>query len=147
MSEVVARECKFVTHIRANENRPDIHLIKERIYFSDGTSKPNLRILENYKRPFYITKEPYRNHKQKKEHESLIKVNEYWSTQSELVKEASKRLGIISRNPTYRDVALSPYIYGTDIDSRVFLKYQYRTFQNFVIKLITERKSPDQRYL
>ena len=126
MSEMIGRECKFVVHIPANNNREDTHLIKERLYFDDGTSKPNLRVIENYKRPFYITKEPYRNHKQKKEHEELIKLNEFWSTQSSLTKEAAKRLGIISRNPSYRDITMSPYIYGTDIDSRVFIKHFYK---------------------
>lgn len=126
MDDIISRECKFVTHIPAiYGTREDIHLVKELLTFKDGTTKPNLRIIENYKRPFYITKEFYRNHKQKKEHEEISKLNEYWSTQSSLVQEIAKRLGMIGRGKSYRDVAISPYLYGTDIDSRVFLKKQY----------------------
>ena len=88
-------EPKVIHHIPAEENvRDDIHVVKELITYEDGTTKRNLRMITNYKRPFWVTKEHYRNHKQKKESEELKKLNEYYCTQSDLAKETGMRLGI-----------------------------------------------------
>ena len=119
-------EPKVIHHIPAEENvRDDIHVVKELITYEDGTTKRNLRIITNYKRPFWVTKEHYRNHKQKKESEELKKLNEYYCTQSDLAKETGMRLGIYGKKLTMRDTSRSPYLYGTDVDSRVFLKNHY----------------------
>ena len=119
-------EPKVIHHIPAEENvRDDIHVVKEVITYEDGTTKRNLRLITNYKRPFWVTKEHYRNHKQKKESEELKKLNEYYCTQSDLAKETGMRLGIYGKKLTMRDTSRSPYLYGTDVDSRVFLKNYY----------------------
>lgn len=119
-------ECKFVHHIPyLHEVRPDTHLVKEYIHYTDGKIEKNLKIMTDFKRPFWITKEHYRNHQQKKESEELKKLTEYQATQSNLPREICKRLGKIVKNPTMRDVSSSPYLYGVDVDSRVFIKKWY----------------------
>lgn len=132
--KVKAIECKFVHHIPGSKYNPDIpgsvdrkdtHLVKEVIEYEDGTKERNIRLLYDFQRPFWITKEPYRRHKQKKESEELTKLREYSSTQSGLPIECAKRLSLVVRNPTMRDVTSSPYLYGTDVDSRVFVKKFY----------------------
>jgi len=127
MVEMVGRECKFVTHLAKIAGvRPDIHVIKETLHYSDGSLKDNLKIVKNYKRPFYVTKEHYRTHKQKKESEDLEKVNVHYSTESDLGRNIATRLG--SRyNGVYklRDVIDSPYIYGVDTRSTAIIKKAY----------------------
>lgn len=124
--EIKTIEPKVIHHIPAEEGvRDDTHVVKETITYTDGTTKKNLRVIPNYKRPFWITKEHYRNHKQKKESEELKKLNQYWSTQSDLAKETGMRLGMYGKKLTMRDTSRSPYLYGTDVDSRVYLKNHY----------------------
>ena len=76
MPELVGKEFRFATHVPAIYNvRPDIHVIKEILHYSDGSTKPNLRIIENFKRPIWITQPHHRNHIEKKEFESMDKLN------------------------------------------------------------------------
>lgn len=124
---ILSRECKFVIHLpEIPEQRPDTHVIKELITYKDGTSKPNLRLLYNFKRPFWVTKEHFQNHKDKKESEYLDKLNEYQSTQSSLGKSVAMRLGQRFIGKTHlRDVSASPYVYGLDIHSKTVIKKMY----------------------
>lgn len=125
---IIARECRFVTHLRKTETREDTHLVKELIHYEDGTKEPFLRILKNYLRPFYVTKEHFRNHKDKKESELLSRLIEYHSTESDLAENIAKRLkGTFPRRqfPTMYDVSASPYLYGTDISTANLIKHAY----------------------
>jgi len=127
MAEIIGKECKFVVHLpKISGQRPDTHVIKERLHYSDGTTRPNLKIIKNFKRPFWVTKEHYRKHKDKKEVEELERVNEHFSTESDLGRNIATRLG--SRyNGIYklRDVIDSPYIYGIDTKSVAIIKKLY----------------------
>ena len=125
--KIKGREAKFIFHLpEINDYRPDVHIVKETLHMEDGTLVPNLRVIEHYKRPFWITKEPYRRHKQKKESEEIVKLNKYTSTQSRLPKEIGARLGNgYIGVKTMRDVVSSSYLYGCDVDSKTFLKKAY----------------------
>ena len=121
-------ECKFVQFIPKDEliGRPDMHYVKEVIHYADGTLKPNLRMIKDYQRPFWITKEHCKVHKQKKEYEVLSKLNMYTSTQSDLAKNVQMRLNRGYRKVSHvREVAGSPYVYGLDIDAKHDIKYRY----------------------
>jgi len=125
--EVSHHEFRFARHLPiTNDRLDDIHLVKENIVYKDGTVKPNLRIIKNFKRPFYVTKEHFRNHKQKKEYEHISKVRKFTAIQSNLPNEIAKQVGMTgySRNQ-YRDVLKSPYLYGSDIPSTAFLAKLY----------------------
>lgn len=126
-SSIWQRECKFVTHLPKLNHHDDIHIVKEKITYTDGTIKKILRILHNFKRPFWITKPHLQNYKQKKESEPMDRLNKYFSTQKNLPKEIASRLGfkyVASR--TMRDVISSPFLYGTDIDSQAIIKRLYQ---------------------
>lgn len=123
----VMKECKFVLHAPVMEGvEDDIHYIKEIIHHPDGRKEPNFKPLVNFKRPFWITKPHFQNHSDKKESETLERLNKYTSTQNSLHINIASRLG-----PRYigaksmRDVVNSPYLYGTDIDSRAVIKKMY----------------------
>lgn len=119
-------ECKFVIHIPTNNPEiPDAHLIKEVIHYTDGTSKPGIRIVENFKRPFYITKRSKRNHQDKKEWESLENLDEYNCTQSQLRDKIALALDKAYSNERIKELCASPYVYGADLSSSAIIKKMY----------------------
>ncbi len=128
MSEIVSKECRHVLHLFKNPNNgidDDIHLVKEIVHYDDGVSKPNIKIIKNFERPFYVTKKEYRDHFDNKEFEEISRVNRYTATQSDLIKKASKAIGLNFPAKTLKDVNNSPYIYFTDISSSVIVKKIY----------------------
>lgn len=131
--KIIGKECKNVFWLpKINSEDPDIkredtHVIKEIIHYDDGTTSKNLRVVENFQRPFWVTKEHYQNHKDKKEAEFEDRLNKYTSTQSDLGSNVAMRLGKRYIGKTsIRDVSDSPYIYGLDINSKTFIKHNYQ---------------------
>lgn len=123
------RECKFVTYLgKLTTTDDDIHVVKEYVTEDDGSNRRvNLRVIKNFQRSFWITKPHLRNHKQKKESESMDRLNKFTSNQRNLHKAIATRLDDfkISRPKSLRDVSISPYVYGTDVDSRAIIKKMY----------------------
>ncbi len=124
---VTGIECRFalLSPVKSN-NGDEIHIIKEQISYSDGTKEPNLRIIRNFKRPFWVTNQKYRNHKDKKEWEGISKLEKYECLQSELAEKAVRALGSGNTNLPLKQVANSPYLYGTDIKSTATIKQMYK---------------------
>jgi len=125
--EVKAIECRFVFHVPESASNPDTHVVKELVHYEDGTTAKNLRTIVNYKRPFWVTQEHYRNHEQKKESESVKKLLKGLATESGLARAAASKLG--SRYVGISDmrrVKASPYVYGLDINSRTYIKKAYQ---------------------
>lgn len=52
INKVKAIECRYAIYSKHNSEDKDIHLVKEQIHYDDGTIKPNVRIIEDYIRPF-----------------------------------------------------------------------------------------------
>jgi len=126
MKEIDYIEHRFSVFIAKTETNLDTHLVKELITYKDGSSEPNIRLINNFKRPFYITKDRFRNHKQKKEYEEINKVNSYTSIQSDLPNAIAGKLKMTGyKRNQYRDVLKSPYLYGSDVPSTVILSKMY----------------------
>ena len=54
---IKARECRFAIHIPSKTpDEPDYHLVKEQCHYEDGTQGPNVTLVKDFKRPFYITR-------------------------------------------------------------------------------------------
>ena len=125
--KVIAKECRFATHVpRPHPDAYDLHVVKEVIHYDDGTTAPNLRYIKDFKRPVWVTKPIYRNHKQKKEYEELDKLNYYECTQSDLGKTIAYGLGIPYTNRTYlSELCGYPYVYGSDITASSLIKKTY----------------------
>ena len=138
MSKIVSRECKFVLRSNFNKDYPDTdyHFVKEKITYNDGTTKKNFNIIKDFKIPFWITKPHFQNHKDKKESEEIKKLNKYYSNYNLRHKSIASRLGSkYIGAKSMRDVVDSPYLYGTDIDSRAVLKKLYMDkYPNVVTK-------------
>ena len=120
-------ECRFATYCPPPERgMPDMHFIKEIVHNPDGTVTSNLRGVRDYKRPFWITNEGARNHKEKKEWEDLKNVKKFESTQTDLVYSIAKALGEPWFRGGQRDVQMSPFVYGSDILSTAVIKRSYQ---------------------
>ena len=125
--KIVAKECRFAVHMPTKRSDiPDFHLVKEILHFEDGSTKPNVRFIRDYKRSFYVTKKPYRNHEQKKEEEEIDKLLRYDCTQSDLRASIAKALDKAWSNAQIRQLADSPYLYGSDINSTTLIKQSYQ---------------------
>jgi DNA polymerase elongation subunit (family B) len=124
---IVGYECKHITYVEAQDHtRNDLLCLKLNTHHADGTIIPTLKYLENFRRPFWVTRELHRNHKDKKEWELLSKLQEFKSTQIDLVKNAALALGKpVPMNGQIRFLARSPYLYGCDISTPAIVKYLY----------------------
>lgn len=125
--DIVGFECKHAIYIEANDRSPnDLVLVKERVHLKDGTTVPNVRCIENYKREFWVTRELHRKHKDKKEWEDLSKLQRFTTTQVDLVKNAARALNKPQpANGQLRMLARSPYLYGCDITTPALIKRSY----------------------
>lgn len=125
--KLIGRECKFAVHVPTrSKDIPDVHYIKERLHYDDGSTEANFRPLKNFPRPLWITKPNKRNHTQKKECEQLDNLLKKEVTQSDLRNEVAKLLDRSWSQDTMKKLAASPYLYGTDISSTSILKHMYK---------------------
>lgn len=128
--QIYGRECKHAHYTRARSDsaKGDLITIKEIIHDHEGNKYPRLRLIENYKRPFWITKPGLRDHQELREWESLENCDQYQCTQSNLVGAVKQALGIKSASyQTIRQIANDyPYVYGTDITPTAIIKHKYQ---------------------
>ena len=112
----VGIECRFATYVKPPEaGLPDLHLVKEQVHKADGTVVPVVKPVYNYERPYWIVKKGYRNFNQPKEWIEKERVNEFYSTQTDLLYKAASSLGKPYFKKSIKDLAAeSPYLFGID---------------------------------
>lgn len=126
--QIVGRECKHVVYTEAMDGSyNDLMLVKEQIHLKDKRIIPNVFTIENFKRPFFITKPGFRNHTDKKEFEDLDKVQMFKSTQIELGRNICRALGTAGGNLQLRQILGSQYVYGCDTTPPVLVKNMFQT--------------------
>lgn len=119
-------ECRHAVFVRSQfGGSSDIHFIKEVEHLPDGTLKPGKRILKDFKRPFWVTREGFQNHEKKKEWEDIKRLKRYESTQSQLTRNVARAIGRPGMKGGLRQICDSPYIYGADVTSGSILKNKY----------------------
>lgn len=119
-------ECRFATYVPPPDgDNTDLHVVKEIVHYADGTAEPHLRLITNFKRPFYITKKGCRVHNDRKEWEDLDKLDRFECTQTNLHASIAKALGTPWVSDP-RKLMRSPYIYGSDILSTAVIKQSYQ---------------------
>lgn len=124
--DVLGYECKHAVYVEHRGKKlQDALIVKEVVHLKDGTTAPNLRVIVDFEREFWVTKEAARKHEFKKQFEDVDKVRRYTSTQVKLTRSIARALnsGWI---PDQRILSRSQYLYGTDIDSRAIIKHKYR---------------------
>lgn len=126
--QVEGFECRFAVHCPTpKDQHRDLHVVKQVIHTKDGHKIPHLRLVWDFKRSFYVTREGARNHQQKKEWEDLDKLQEYKTTQSNLAISIARAIKDFKQRPELRKLCRSPYVYGADILSTALIKHQYKT--------------------
>lgn len=125
LENIAGVECRHVVYIPPAENNgKDYHFVKEQIHLKTGEVVPNIRLISDWKRTFWVTKEGYRKHKDKKEWELKDRVKEFKSTESQLTKNVLRALDTPWVNGGIRKISRSPYLYGTDIMSTAAVKQE-----------------------
>ncbi|MBE0438189.1 MAG: hypothetical protein IBX57_00285 [Gammaproteobacteria bacterium] len=125
--QIEALECKHVNYCKANNGSyDDLLVIKEVIHTKDGRKIPNMVMLKNFKRDFYVTKPGFQKHKDKKEWEEVTKLQKFTTTQNNLLRSIGRALGRPGAKGGLKTLARSPYLYGTDISPATLMKKKYR---------------------
>ena len=121
--DILGYEARHVTYCLAEDGQSDLHVVKEYVHLKDGTRIPNVRTFHNFKRPLWVTREGFRNHKDKKEYEEESKLIKYEVPQFKLLDKVSNVLtGMPKARRSFRQLAESPYLYGCDISSGAILR-------------------------
>lgn len=138
--DVIGIEAKHITYVPDQTGgNHDVLVVKEIIHLKDNRKIPNIRLWQDYQRPFWITHKGLRNHKEKKDYEFAKNCQKYKSTQINLGKAIAQALGNYSAgpNPQLRLLSRSPYLYGSDVTSTTYLKSDYRAKYPDLISLNT----------
>lgn len=127
--DIKGYECRHAILSTARDKRSDIHFIKEYIHTKDGRVVLNKRIVTNYEREFWVTKEAFRDHKDKKEYEEERKLTKFKTPQWRLTDSISRALHSRPAGPrdTLKQLSESPYLYGSDILTSCLIKNDYIT--------------------
>lgn len=119
-------ECRFATFVEPPENNaPDLHVVKVIKHNPDGSSVPELKLIKDFKRPYWTVRKGQQDFKQHKEWLDKDKLIEGSSTQSKLVQSIAKSLGMHWFKGNLRRLCVSPYIFGADILSTAVIKKAY----------------------
>lgn len=133
-TEIAGIECKHVGYVVSKDRKHDLLTVKEVINYTDGRRETNLRLLVDFKRPFYIDRAAnappgsHGTYKDKREWQDLDKLQPFTSTQVDLANSIYRALNpnrVMSRPMRLREVCRSPYVYGADITTPTLVKHHY----------------------
>jgi len=129
--DIVGFECKHA--IARLKGKNDIVFVKEKIHLKDKRVIPNTRLWHNYQRPFWVTKEGFRNHNEKKEWEEERKLEKFMINQAQLTDKIATVLGRPGADLSLRELSNSLWLYGSDITVTALLKREeYQDKYNLV---------------
>lgn len=122
---LIATECKFARWIPKSKTNHDHHAVILVHHYQDGSKAKEIKLLKNFRRPVWLTKEIHRKYKDKKEFEHLDRLDMVRETQSDIDIAICRGLG---KMPTPQSIAYikdSPYLYAYEVPSTAFIKYHY----------------------
>lgn len=123
ISHIEARHVVYCPPPRGT--RRDMHLVKEIVHLKNGSTTIRLQPHYDFKRTFYTTKKQWRNHQEKKEWESMDKLDKHTTTQSELQWAVKRAMEFPNFTGQFRQFLRTPYVYGADIKAGTILKRNY----------------------
>lgn len=124
--DIIGRECRFATYCKSPNGQDDMVVAKEYLYLKDGTRVPNLSMIENYTREYYVTKKAFQNHYEKLEWEDKDKLQVYYSNEAQIAERAARSTHTFSKRMTKQSVAQCPFLYGYDISTTALIKQLYK---------------------
>lgn len=115
-------------------------VVKEKVLEITDTGEriwtDNLKIYNDPKRPFWITKPSFRNHTYKKEFEDIASLDKFTVRDSELEAKIKQNLKVFTRSDM-RTLCNSPFIYGADIPTGVLIRHHYKVNSGGIAPRIT----------
>lgn len=125
--DVIAKECKNVAYATDDEKQNDFVLVKEVIHTKDGRFIPRILMLENVRRPVYVTRKEFRNHKEKKEYEKKGNCQEVWTSDVNMGNAIQMALGASFPDPRkkLKQICTSPFVYWADLPVTSYIKQKY----------------------
>lgn len=124
MKKIVKEEVRFAVHIPRNDERDDYHYVKVLLTYDDGSRESKVKLLKDYLRPVYVTKENARNHIEKKEYEHLDNLNCQMATDSDAWRVAANMLGTPHLANRKNLLEQSPYLYGMGMTAANHIKLE-----------------------
>lgn len=116
-------ECRFAVYVNPPEpGGRDLHLLKLTKHNEDGTKTPEVKLVYDYKRPYWIANKGSRNYEQHKEWEDAKNLIRYESTESELLRNVARSIGYPGFKGNMKMLCQSPFIYGVEIKSTAVIK-------------------------
>lgn len=131
-NKIVKREVRFAWFLPKNDYREDSHYVREDVTYEDGRQEPNCYVRTDFKRPIYVTKQAFRNHKDKKEFELKENLIGQMTTQSDIDRVVANMLGKPHIANNKDEIKNSPYVYGYDVTSTSLIKYTTLKQNDFV---------------
>lgn len=133
--DIAAIECRHVVYLPPPKGHTkDFHLAKEVIHLKNGEKIPNIRFHEDFQRTYWITREGYRKHTQKKEWEDRDRCQEFKTTESRMLMDIARKfhnvrlpdgIKVNVHDPrSMKKLCRIPWIYGTDIMSTAAVKQE-----------------------
>lgn len=123
-SEIKGIELRHVIYCVDKKNGTDLLVLNEYVHTADGKRTKNLRLLENYKRKFWVVKPGQRDFEDKKQWIDLSSLDEYESTQCNLYRGINKVLG--TNYYSNYDAFGSPYVFGCGTSLQSEIKFEYK---------------------
>lgn len=118
-------ECKFAVYSPSYNGKSDIVFVKEVIHHPDGTQTPNTRMIKDMPYDYYLTREAFRNHQDKKDYEEIKKLQKFTTPYWNLPNHISRSLGKGASDLPLKQICRSPYVYGADISPASVVKGMY----------------------
>lgn len=131
-NEIVKSEIRFAWHLPKTDYREDAHYVRIDETCKCGIVHPKTKLVLNWKRPIWVTKEAFRNHKDKKEFEYKDRLLQQYTTQSDINITIANLLGKPYLANNRDDIKNSPYVYGYDITSTSLIKYTSLKKNDFI---------------
>jgi DNA polymerase elongation subunit (family B) len=126
--DIVGYEPGVATYVMSQANQyDDMIALKEKVHLKSGKILNQLRMIRNYKRDFWVTREGFRKHEQSKESEELSKVKKFTCTQRKLAESIARAINWSPVKPRLKTLCRSPFVYGADISSTSLVKEKYMT--------------------
>lgn len=123
--DIVGKQCRHVTYAVSKDKKSDALFIKEWLYYKDGTAKPNLRMIENMERDFYVVKPARRNYKDKIQYIAIDDCNRHSCREMDLLRKADLALGGSGFVKTKQQLFKSPYLFGCGVKPQSLIKNAY----------------------
>jgi hypothetical protein len=131
-SKIIARTLLHSAYIEnlSNKSNSDALVVSEIVEYDNGLITPNLRVFESPSVPFWITQPVNRTHTDKKEFESVDRLDKREALFKEKDREIFRALNGYSPNfispKMRRELYQSPYLYGANISLEALVAMKYK---------------------